>query len=50
MVVCDDAVITDELRIKANEDGSFQYIQNRILNGIENIPDYQYRMAKANRK
>ena len=50
MVLCDDAVITHELTIKANEDGSFQYIQNRILNGIENIPDYQYRMAKANRK
>ena len=44
MVLCDDAAITHELTIKVNEDGSFQYIQNRILNGVENIPDYQYRI------
>ncbi|MBR1598467.1 MAG: hypothetical protein IJ661_06155 [Lachnospiraceae bacterium] len=46
MVLCDDAVVTHELTIKVNEDGSFQYIQNRILNGIENIPDYQYRIGR----
>ncbi len=45
MVLCDDAVITHELTIKVNEDGSFQYIQNRILNGTENISDYQYRIS-----
>lgn len=45
MVLCDDAVITHELTVKVNEDGRFQYIQNRILNGTENIPSYQYRIS-----
>ena len=47
MVVCDDAVITHELTVRFLEDGSFQYLGNRILkDGIENIPDYQYRISK----
>ena len=45
MVLCDDAVITHMLTIRFLEDGSFQYLGNKILNdGIKNIPDYQYRI------
>lgn len=45
MVLCDDAVITHELTVKFAEDGSFQYLGNKILNdGISNIPEYQYRI------
>lgn len=45
MVLCDDAVITHELKVKFEEDGSFQYLGNRILNdGIKNIPAYEYRI------
>lgn len=46
MVLCDDAVITHELTVRFAEDGSFQYLQNEILNdGVQNIPDYQYRIS-----
>ncbi len=45
MVLCDDAVITHELTIQFEEDGSFKYLGNEILNnGIDNIPVYQYRI------
>ena len=47
MVLCDDAVITHELTVKFAEDGSFQYLGNKILDdGISNIPEYQYRIGK----
>lgn len=47
MVLCDDAVITHELTVKFAEDGSFQYISNKILNdGIQEIPDYEYRIVR----
>ena len=47
MVVCDDAVITHELTVRFAEDGSFQYWGNEILNdGIQDIPNYQYRIRK----
>ena len=47
MILCNDAVITHELTVKFSEDGSFQYLGNRILNhGIENIPEYQYRIDR----
>jgi hypothetical protein len=47
MVVCDDAVITHELKVRFAEDGSFQYLGNEILNdGITRIPDYQYRIKE----
>lgn len=50
MVICDDAVITHELTVRFLEDGSFQYLGNRILNdGINDIPDYQYRIATISR-
>lgn len=43
--LCNDAVITHELSVRFAEDGSFQYLGNKILNdGIRNIPDYQYRI------
>lgn len=49
MVLCDDAVITHELTLKFGENGGFQYISNEILNnGIENIPEYQYRICSEN--
>ena len=49
MVLCDDAVITHELTLKLEEDGGFKYISNGILNnGMENIPDYQYRIYSEN--
>ncbi|MGL5434977.1 MAG: DUF6070 family protein [Lachnospiraceae bacterium] len=45
MIICNDAVITHELTVRFAEDGSFQYLGNKILNdGIRNIPDYQYRI------
>ena len=45
MVICDDAVITHELTVKFADDGSFQYLGNKILdNGIKEIPAYQYRI------
>jgi len=47
MEVCDDAVITHELTVRFNEDGSFQYLGNKILNnGINDIPAYQYRILE----
>ena len=47
MVICNDAVITHELTVRFFEDGIFQYLGNKILNdGIEDIPDYQYRIRK----
>ena len=46
-VVCNDAVITHELTMKFADDGSFQYLGNKILDdGLNNIPDYQYRLGK----
>lgn len=49
MVLCDDAVITHELTVMFAEDGSFKYLSNKILNsGIENIPEYQYRIINNN--
>lgn len=47
MILCDDAVITHELTIQFAEDGSFQYLGNKILDdGISNIPEYQYRIIR----
>ena len=47
MVICDDAVITHELTVRFAQDGSFQYLGNKILNdGIQDIPGYQYRIRK----
>ncbi|MDO4275776.1 MAG: DUF6070 family protein [Eubacteriales bacterium] len=46
MIICDDGVITHELKIQFAEDGSFQYLGNEILNGgINDIPKYQYRFV-----
>ena len=48
MVLCNEAVITHELTVKFNKDGSFKYLGNKILNnGIEEIPTYQYRICKG---
>lgn len=45
MVLCDDAVITHELTLKFRENGSFQYLSNKILgDGLNNVPEYQYRL------
>ena len=47
MILCDDAVITHELTVRFSEDGGFQYLGNKILDdGISNIPEYQYRIAR----
>ena len=47
MVLCNEAVITHELTVKFNKDGSFRYLGNKILNGgIKEIPEYQYRILK----
>lgn len=41
-----EAVITHELTVRFAEDGSFQYLGNKILNGgIKDIPEYQYRIV-----
>lgn len=46
MILCDDAVITSELTIQLSADGSFQYLENKILgDGLKNIPEYQYRLG-----
>ena len=47
MVIANDAVITHELTIRFEEDGSFQYLGNKILNdGVERIPAYRYRISE----
>ncbi len=47
MILCDEAVITHELTVRFFEDGSFQYLGNKILNdGIKDIPEYQYRIDR----
>lgn len=49
MVLNDEAIITHELTIKENADGSFMYMGNKIQNdGINRIPDYQYRIRVSN--
>ena len=46
MVICDDALITHELTVRFAQEGSFQYLGNKILNdGMNRMPDYQYRIA-----
>ena len=51
MVVCDDAVITHELVMRFADDGSFQYLGNKILgDGIKDIPDYQYRIVNQGKE
>ena len=46
MGLCDDAVITHELKMRISDDGKFKYLRNTILNnGIYNIPPYQYRIV-----
>jgi len=35
MVLCDDAVITHELTVRFSEDGSFQYLGNKILDNTD---------------
>lgn len=48
MVLCNEAVITHELTVKFNKDGSFRYLGNKILNGgIKEIPEYQYRILRV---
>ena len=47
--ICDDAVITSELTVKFNEDSTFKYMGNKILNnGMKKIPEYQYRIKRKN--
>ena len=51
MVLCNEAVITHELTVKFNKDGSFRYLGYKILNGgIKKIPEYQYRILKEKSK
>ncbi len=51
MVLCNEAVITHELTVKFNKDGSFRYLGNKILNGgIKKIPEYQYRILNEKSK
>lgn len=46
-MIHDEAVITHELTMQLFDDGSFRYLGNKVLNnGLENIPDYQYRIRK----
>lgn len=45
-MIFDDSVITHELTVRFAEDGSFQYLGNKILGGgITLIPEYQYRIS-----
>ena len=51
MILNDEAFITHELTVKTNEDGSFVYLGNTILeDGIEKIPQYQYRITREQAK
>ena len=44
--ICNDAVITSELTVKFNDDKSFKYMGNKILNnGTKEVPKYQYRIT-----
>ena len=46
-MLADDSVIAHKVTVKENEDGSFQYLGNEILDeGLNKIPDYQYRFEK----
>lgn len=48
MVLNDEAIITHELIIKDNSDGSFMYMGNKILDdGVNKIPRYQYRIRMS---
>lgn len=43
-----DEVMSHQLTIKFLEDGSFQYLGNKILgDGLKHIPEYQYRIRKG---
>ena len=45
MILNDEAIITHELTIKEDADGSLIYMGNKILDdGINRILDYQYRI------
>ena len=45
--ICNDAVITSELTVKFNDDKSFKYMGNKILNnGTKEVPKYQYRIKR----
>ena len=45
MILNDEAIITHELTIKEDTNGSFMYMGNKILDdGINRIPEYQYRI------
>lgn len=47
MMLCNDSVISHELTVRFEKDGSFKYLGNKILNdGINNIPEYQYRIKR----
>ena len=47
--ICNDAVITSELTVKFNDDKSFKYMGNKILNnGTKEVPKYQYRIKRKN--
>ncbi|KIR03838.1 hypothetical protein P261_02653 [Lachnospiraceae bacterium TWA4] len=45
LFLCNEAIITHELMIQTKNDGTFQFISNKILgDGMKNIPEYQYRV------
>ncbi|MCI5509451.1 MAG: DUF6070 family protein [Eubacterium sp.] len=45
-VQCNEAFITHELTVRFADDGSFQYVGNKVLgNGLDKMPEYQYRMG-----
>lgn len=45
MVLCDDELITHELTIQMEEDGSFKYLGNKIRDDVlRDLPAYQYRV------
>lgn len=47
MLLCDDAAITHEVTVKFREDGSFQYLGNRVLRcSAGDMPEYRYRIRE----
>ncbi len=47
MLLCDDAAITHEVRVRFEEDGSFRYLGNKMIYCGENgMPEYRERIRE----
>lgn len=47
LLLCDDAAITHEVTLRFREDGSFQYLGNRVVHcSAGDMPEYRYRIRE----